>query len=117
MNLSCRPFCQSSSESVSRTPPGAEPALLTNTSMRPKCLCALSTNFLGGFLQHILAARAHRHIAALARQRRSDALADAFAAAGDARDLALQLQVHRLPPRLADAILRELPAASRLVNT
>src|SRR4051794_9442144 len=46
MNFSCRPFCQSSSLSVSMTPPGAEPALLTKMSMRPKCLCAPSTKSL-----------------------------------------------------------------------
>src|SRR5947208_11349033 len=46
MNLSCRPCCQASSLRVSSTPPGAEPALLTKMSMRPKCFCAPSTKAL-----------------------------------------------------------------------
>src|SRR3954453_14861538 len=126
MNLSCSPFCQSSSVSVSMTPPGADPALLTKISMRPKCLCAPSTkslapasrvrsatmantlrpppprspaaaraaDLLGSPLEHVLATRADRDIAAFAGERHGDSLADAFAAAGDAGDLALQLQVH-----------------------
>ena len=52
-------------------------------------------DFLRRLLERLLAARADRYVAAFARQRCGDPLADAFAAAGDARDLALQLQVHR----------------------
>src|SRR5205085_3631483 len=47
------------------------------------------------FIEHVLAARADRDIAAFAHEGERDALADAFAAAGDAGELALQLQIHR----------------------
>src|SRR5215470_1691763 len=43
MNLSCRPCCHASSSRLSSTPPGAEPALFTRMSMRPKCRAAPCT--------------------------------------------------------------------------
>src|SRR6185437_1973205 len=46
MNLSCRPFSQSSSVKCSMTPPAAEPALLTMMSTRPSALAPCSTKFL-----------------------------------------------------------------------
>src|SRR5438445_507582 len=45
MNLSCRPCCHASSSRASRIPPGAEPALFTRTSIRPKCRAAPRTKF------------------------------------------------------------------------
>ena len=48
----------------------------------------------GGGFQHVLAARADRDIDALLGEREGDALADALAAAGDERGLAVELQVH-----------------------
>src|SRR5262249_43015064 len=45
MNLSCRPCCHASSSRLSSTPPGAEPALFTRMSMRPKCRAAPCTKF------------------------------------------------------------------------
>ena len=52
----------------------------------------------GGGFQHVLAPRADRDIDALLRQSERDALADALAAAGDERGLALKLKVHFLSP-------------------
>src|SRR5581483_2560381 len=46
MNLSCSPCSQSFSVMCSMTPPGAEPALLTMMSTRPRALCPCSTKFL-----------------------------------------------------------------------
>src|SRR5882762_655825 len=45
MNLSCRPCCHASSSRASSTPPGAEPALFTRMSIRPKCRAAPRTKF------------------------------------------------------------------------
>src|SRR5262245_40653118 len=45
MNLSCRPCAQASSSRLSSTPPGAEPALFTRMSIRPKCRAAPCTKF------------------------------------------------------------------------
>src|SRR5262252_5044589 len=44
MNLSCNDCAQCSSVRKSRTPPGADPALLTRISMRPSAVCASLTN-------------------------------------------------------------------------
>jgi hypothetical protein len=87
-------------------------------SARPSALCACSMKFLrvvvvsqvgrdrndlaaGGFgdfacggFEHILSPRADRDVDAFLGKRQRDALADALAAAGDERGLALQLQVH-----------------------
>src|SRR3984957_2780221 len=46
MNLSCRPFSQSSSVRCSMTPPAADPALLTTMSRRPSALWPCSMKFL-----------------------------------------------------------------------
>src|SRR5262249_22367104 len=43
MNLSCSPCAQASSDRCSITPPGADPALLTMMSTRPRLLCPCST--------------------------------------------------------------------------
>ena len=59
---------------------------------------ARALDLLRGLLQRLVAPRADRHVAALARECRRDALADAFAPAGDAGDLALELQIHDRPP-------------------
>src|SRR5256885_658281 len=45
MNLSCRPCCHASSSRASSTPPGAEPALFTRMSIRPKWRAAPRTKF------------------------------------------------------------------------
>ena len=119
MNLSCRPFSQSSSVRCSITPPAAEPALLTMISTRPSALwpCSMNAlrigilaqvggdgddlaagrlrNLLGGGFERLLAARADGDVNAFLRQRQCNALADALAAAGHQRRLALKFQVHR----------------------
>src|SRR5205085_6120957 len=140
MNLSCRPFCQSSSVSVSITPPGAEPALLTKMSMRPNCRCALSTKFFAS-ASFVRSAATANTLRPLARWISSAALSStslrraqiATSQPSRTRASAMPLPMPSLPPvtqanlpficrsiatspRLANAILRELPAGSRLVN-
>ena len=116
--LQLQAFVQSSSVRCSMTPPAAEPALLTMMSTRPSSLWARSMKFLASAVlprsagmatilrlvaraisdavafQHILAPRADGHVHALLGECNRNALADAFAAAGDERGLALKLQVH-----------------------
>src|SRR5919197_1488885 len=65
-----------------------------------KYLAAGATaDLLRRVVERLLAPRADRDVAAFARERSSDALTNAFTAAGDARDLALELQVHRSSSR------------------
>src|SRR5476649_2518637 len=52
-------------------------------------------DFLGSSLERLFAARADGDIDAFLGQQKRDALADAFAAAGDQRGLAFELEVHR----------------------
>src|SRR5438105_569403 len=61
---------------------------------REHLAAALLANLFRRRVERLLAPRAHRDVAAFARQSARDALADSFAAAGDERDLALELQVH-----------------------
>ena len=62
--------------------------------LAPGCLGDL----LRGGLERLLAARADGDVDAFLGQRQRDALADAFAAAGDQRGLAFELEVHRNAP-------------------
>src|SRR6185437_5193219 len=61
--------------------------------LAPGCL----GNFSGRCFKRFLAARAHRDIDAFFGQRQCNALTDAFAAAGDQRRLAFELEVHCYP--------------------
>src|SRR5947209_2107133 len=65
----------------------------------------LAAGFLRNFcrrgLERLLAPRADRDVDAFLRQHPCDALADAFATAGDERGLALELEVHRDTPGLS----------------
>ena len=80
------------------------------TILRPVCF----GDFLRGGLERLLAARADGDVDAFLGQRQRDALADAFAAAGDQRGLAFELEVHRDPPEFISVCA---PASGRLRPT
>src|SRR5664279_5386137 len=102
MNLSWRPFSQSSSVRCSMTPPAAEPALLTMMSTRPKALCACSMKFL--------ASASLRRSAGMATILRPVSLAISFAVAssGSLR----RAQIATSTPSLASSKAMPLPMPS-----
>src|SRR5262249_21439729 len=102
MNLSWRPFSQSSSLKCSITPPAAEPALFTMISTRPSALAPCSMKFL--------ASASLRRSAAIAMILRPVSLAISFAttSSGSLR----RAQIATSTPSLASARAMPLPMPS-----
>src|SRR5215471_5623585 len=102
MNLSWRPFSQSSSVKCSMTPPAAEPALLTMMSIRPSALAPCSMKFF--------ASASFRRSAEMATTLRPVSLAMSFATAssGSLR----RAQIATSTPSLVSANAMPLPMPS-----
>src|SRR5881409_3548396 len=102
MNFSWSAFCQSSSVRSRISPPGAAPALLTSTSIRPKRAAVASTmrRTSSGRVRSPATAKTSPPVArasswaAASSEAVRHRLADALAAAGDQRRLSLQAEVH-----------------------
>src|SRR5215468_2901585 len=105
MNFSCSPCCQASSSRLSSTPPGAEPALFTRMSMRPKCraapctkVSASSRRVRSAGIARTLRPDSRRISSAVASSTSLRRAQIATSAPSRARTRAMPLPIPRLPP-------------------